>query len=210
MRRGGARRVWGQAVAGDAVERSAVYDVEASDPHEELVDRSGMSADDIAQITALMTAFGELRDAEQELSESSRRYMRLGATDMKALHYLIVCRHRDVLGTPGGIAEHLSISPAATTKLVDRLVRGGHVTRAPHPHDRRAVTISITPDTYASAMETVGRQQARRFHAAARLSPAEREVVIRFLTDTKAEISRGLDTGSEKDSGTARNGLSGS
>ncbi|GAA3850018.1 MarR family transcriptional regulator [Brevibacterium ammoniilyticum] len=173
------------------VERSAVYDVEASDPQHRLIDRSGMAEADVEQITELMTAFGQLRDAEQELSEASRRYMRLGATDMKALHYLIICRHREILGTPSGIAEHLSISPAATTKLLDRLERGGHITRAPHPRDRRAQTVSITPETYASAMETVGRQQAKRFHAAARLTRDERDVVIRFLRDTRNEIALG-------------------
>jgi hypothetical protein len=38
-------------------------------------------------------------------------------------------------------------------------------------------------------METVGRQQAKRFYAAARLTPAERDVVIRFLTDMTEEIT---------------------
>ena len=173
----------------DAVERSDVYDVDASDPSHSLIDRSGMDPAEIAQITELMTAFGELREAEDALSEASRAYMHLGTTDMKALHYLIVCRHRNILGTPRGIADHLSITPAATTKLLDRLERGGHVTRSAHPSDRRALTVSITPATYASAMETVGRAQSRRFHAAARLTSAERDVVIRFLRDTRNEIA---------------------
>ncbi len=38
-------------------------------------------------------------------------------------------------------------------------------------------------------METVGRQQAKRFYAAARLSAAERDVVIRFLLDMTEEIT---------------------
>lgn len=38
-------------------------------------------------------------------------------------------------------------------------------------------------------METVGRQQAKRFYSAARLTPAERETVIRFLTDMTEEIT---------------------
>nr|WP_137824830.1 MarR family transcriptional regulator [Brevibacterium sp. 2SA] len=173
----------------DAVERSDVYDVDASDPSHSLIDRSGMDPAEVAQITELMTAFGELREAEDALSEASRAYMHLGTTDMKALHYLIVCRHRNILGTPRGIADHLSITPAATTKLLDRLERGGHVTRSAHPSDRRALTVSITPATYASAMETVGRAQSRRFHAAARLTSAERDVVIRFLRDTRNEIA---------------------
>ena len=38
-------------------------------------------------------------------------------------------------------------------------------------------------------METVGRQHAKRVHAAARLSREERDVVIRFLDDMAAEIA---------------------
>ncbi len=37
-------------------------------------------------------------------------------------------------------------------------------------------------------MRTVGRQQAKRFLAAAKLSPPERESVIRFLDDMAQEI----------------------
>ncbi|UYO98712.1 MarR family transcriptional regulator [Microbacterium sp. M28] len=171
------------------MDNSAIYDVDSSDPRQMLVDRSGVSADDVRQITGIMKALGSLREAEQRLSEASRRFMQLNETDMRALHYLIVCTHRDVIATPGGIAQHLSISSASTTKLLDRLERGGHIVRSSHPTDRRALAITITPETHRAAMETVGRQQAKRFNAAARLTPAEREVVTRFLRDMTDEIT---------------------
>ncbi|GAA1546968.1 DNA-binding MarR family transcriptional regulator [Microbacterium ginsengiterrae] len=169
--------------------RSDIYDVNISDPRSELVDRGDMSAEDVQQISALMRALGELRDAEQKLSDASLRFMKLNQTDMRALHYLITCENSDVVVTPGAIATHLDISTASTTKLLDRLERGGHITRAPHPSDRRALAIAISPATRKSAMETVGRQHARRFTAAARLSPTERETVTRFLRDMTAEIA---------------------
>lgn len=172
-------------------ETPALYDVDASDPDGELIDRTGMSRDDVAQIGKLMTTLAALRDAEQHLSDASRRYMKLGETDMRALHYLIVCGHQGIIATPGGIAQHLDISSASTTKLLDRLERAGHIVRSPHPSDRRALTISITSETRDAAMDTVGRQQSKRFHAAARLSPDEREVVIRFLRDMTQEITLG-------------------
>lgn len=172
-----------------SIEKSAVYDVDSSDPQQKLIDRSNMSPEAVAQIGELMSAFGQLREAEEAMSEASQRYMKLNATDMKAIHYLIVCKHRDVIGTPGGIADHLGISASATTKLLDRLEHGQHLTRAPHPSDRRAQAISITPKTYTVAIETVGRQQSKRFHAAARLTSAEREVVIRFLRETRTDIT---------------------
>ncbi|CAI7636254.1 unnamed protein product [Penicillium discolor] len=143
----------------------------------------------IYDIARVMEALGGLRDAEQRLSQASRRYMQLNETDMRALHYLIVCANRSLVATPSGIAHHLGVSTAATTKLLDRLEKGGHIRRSPHPTDRRALAITITPETRHAAMETVGRQQAKRFYAAARLSAAERDVVIRFLQDMTEEIT---------------------
>jgi DNA-binding MarR family transcriptional regulator len=172
----------------DGLSHAAIYDVDASDPRSTLIDRTGVAAEDLQQISLLMGALGELREAEQRLSHASRRYMQLNDTDMRALHYLIVCANRHVIATPGGIAQHLAISTASTTKLLDRLEKGGHIHRAPHPTDRRALAITITDETREAAMQTVGRQQAKRFYAAARLTPEERNVVIRFLEDMTREI----------------------
>lgn len=179
----------GATAAPDGLRHGAIYDVESSDPRSALIDRTGVSPGDLRQIASVMEALGGLRDAELRLSQASRRYMRLNDTDMRALHYLIVCANRDLVATPSGIAHHLGISTAATTKLLDRLENGGHIQRSPHPTDRRALAITITAETRHAAMETVGRQQAKRFYAAARLSPEERDVVIRFLADMTEEIT---------------------
>lgn len=166
-----------------------LFDVESSDPDSELIDRSSLSAADIDQINALMAALARLRRAEDLLVKASNAYMKLNRTDMRTLHFLIVSEHRDALATPSAIAAHLGISTASTTKVLDRLERGGHITRESHPSDRRALVIRVTPETRSSAMSTVGRQQARRFHTAARLTPQERDVVIGFLTDMADELS---------------------
>lgn len=166
-----------------------VYALDASDPDARLVDRKDHSAQEIEQIGELMAALAQLREAEQRLSEASQQYMKLGQTDMKALHFLIVAQHTTTIATPGAIAVHLGISTASTTKLLDRLEAAGHIIRSPHPHDRRALAISITHETYEAAVETVGRQQAKRFHAASRLTSEQRDVVIAFLKDMTREIT---------------------
>ncbi|MCT9871416.1 MarR family winged helix-turn-helix transcriptional regulator [Paenarthrobacter aurescens] len=167
---------------------SGIYHLDANDPNHELVDRSGLSESDVEQISDLMAALGRLREAEQRLSDASLRYMKLNQSDMRALHYLIICANHGVIATPGAIAAQLHISTASTTKLLDRLERAGHVTRHAHPSDRRALAIAITPATHDAAMRTVGRQQAKRFLAAARLTPKERRTVKRFLDDMAQEI----------------------
>lgn len=168
---------------------SFLYDVEVNDPEEQLIKWSGQLPGDTAQITEVMTALGRLRDAEQELNEASQRYMRLGRTDMRALHYLMVAGRNDSIITPSALAAHLRISTASVTKMLDRLESAGHIQRAPHPSDRRALAITITEATREVAMNTVGRLQAKRFHAAARLTAAERRAVIKFLDDMTEEIS---------------------
>jgi DNA-binding MarR family transcriptional regulator len=57
------------------------------------------------------------------------------------------------------------------------------VRRFPHPSDRRSLAIEVTEETRRVARATVGRSHARRFDAAARLTSAEREVVIHFLDE---------------------------
>lgn len=168
---------------------SRLYDVEKNDPESLLVDRSHLSSEDIQGVTKVMAALGRLRDAERVLSEASQRYMKLGQSDMRALHFLIVGQHTNAVVTPSAIATHLGISSASTTKLLDRLEEAGHIVRSPHPSDRRALAITITDQTREAAMRTVGRLQAKRFHAAARLTPEERAVVVRFLDDMTDQIA---------------------
>ncbi len=165
-----------------------LYDVAGNDPESRLVDRAGIPSADLAEIGALMAALGALREAEDRLSEASLKYMRLGRTDMRALHFLIVTENQGGIATPGSIAAHLGITTPSTTKLLDRLERGGHITRTIHPSDRRAFAIGITPETREAAIRTVGAQHAKRFHAAARLTSTERAAVTRFLTDMTREI----------------------
>src|SRR5690554_2588228 len=173
---------------------SRLYDVESNDPESRLIDRTQMPPEELAQISEVMAALGRLRDAEQLLTEASQEYMKLGRSDMRALHYLIVARHSGTIATPSAIAAHLKISTASTTKLLDRLEAGGHIVRAPHPSDRRALAITITDKTHEAAMHTVGRLQSKRFHAAARLTPEERSLVIRFLDDMTEQIALRSET----------------
>lgn len=117
------------------------------------------------------------------------RYMRLGTTDMKTIHFLIVSGNQGHEVTPGILATHLGITTPSTTKLLDRLERGGHIARSPHPGDRRASLITVTDETREAATQTIGAQHAKRFASAARLSSAERATVTAFLRGMAADLS---------------------
>lgn len=166
-----------------------MHDPRISDRDEQLVSRAGLDDGAVDQVVRVMEALRGWHDAERRMSEASRRYMKLNATDMRALRFLIAARNQGEIVTPGALTDYLGISSASTTKLLDRLERGDHVVRAPHPSDRRALAISVTDATRIVARESVGRQHARRFAAAAALTPDEREVVIRFLDALSATES---------------------
>lgn len=159
----------------------AMHDPRLTDRDEELVVRDGMDDADVDQVVRVMQSLRGWHDAASRMSAASERYMKLNHTDMRAIRFLIAAHNQGAVATPGALAAYLGISSAATTKLLDRLERGGHLARAPHPTDRRALAITVTDHTRRDARETVGRQHARRFAVAAALTPNEREVVIRFL-----------------------------
>ena len=166
---------------------ASVHDPRALDPKQELVNTGGMSDAEVAQIVRVLDAIRGWRDAEQRIMFESRNHMQLGENDMKALRFLVLCKNQGIVATPGSVSDHLGISTAATTKLLDRLEEAGHIQRAPHPNDRRALTITITQTTHEQVRDTVGKTHARRWEAAARLTPEERELVIRFLHELADE-----------------------
>jgi DNA-binding MarR family transcriptional regulator len=159
----------------------AMHDPRVTDRDQALVSRADLTDTDVDQIVRVMESLGRWHDAAARMSAASERYMKLNHTDMRALRYLIAAHNQGIVATPGSLAGYLGISSAATTKLLDRLERAGHITRSPHPTDRRALAIAVTEHSRHDARETVGRQHARRFAAAAALPPDERETVIRFL-----------------------------
>jgi DNA-binding MarR family transcriptional regulator len=61
-------------------------------------------------------------------------------TDLRMIGTL---HHRGAL-TAGQLAASCSLSPAATTTAIQRLVRAGHVTRAVDSDDRRRAVVAVT------------------------------------------------------------------
>jgi DNA-binding MarR family transcriptional regulator len=68
--------------------------------------------------------------------------------DFDAMQHLI----QDGPLSPTDIAHRLGVTTAAATVIVDRLTAVGHVTRQPHPTDRRAVLVVPNPDSVRQAM----------------------------------------------------------
>jgi len=68
----------------------------------------------------------------------------LHRTDMHALAFLVQAYRSSDPVTPGKLGEVLNLSSPATTALLDRLDRSGHVRRERGGPDRRRVQVTVT------------------------------------------------------------------
>ncbi len=138
---------------------------------------------EIVEATRLVDALGRLREAEQHLAEASRQALGLSEQDMRALQFLVTLLGRGEVATPSMLAEHMNISPASTTKLLNRLERSRHVSRLIHPSDRRTFSIEVAPESEALTHRSGARQKGRRLLAALQLSHRDRLSITRFLEE---------------------------
>jgi DNA-binding MarR family transcriptional regulator len=116
-----------------------------------------------------------LADARQRAALARR----LGLTDSEVLAVQHLARAGEL--TPGQLGTLLQLSSGGTTGLIHRLQRAGHVSRHAHPRDRRSAVVRLTPAIAAWAAEAWAPFVAEVDALALALSPAEREVVRRFL-----------------------------
>jgi DNA-binding MarR family transcriptional regulator len=101
----------------------------------------------------------------------------VNVTDMAALEQLL--NHGPM--TPSELAEHLKVTTAAATQIVDRLERAGHVARERRASDRRKVCVVPVEASVDRAFAQLAPMLDGLDGVIARLSPAERQVIESFL-----------------------------
>ncbi|WP_434616793.1 MarR family winged helix-turn-helix transcriptional regulator [Arthrobacter sp. A5] len=107
----------------------------------------------------------------------------LHRTDMSALAFMVQSARTGQKVTPGRLGEALNLSSPATTALVARLDRAGHVTRQRSDEDRRQVRLAMT-DHARQVGSTLFSPLARHLgDALENYSAQERELAQRFLRD---------------------------
>ncbi|GAB6903201.1 MarR family winged helix-turn-helix transcriptional regulator [Kineosporia succinea] len=91
--------------------------------------------------------------------------------------------------TPRRLSEALQLSAPATSAMLDRLERLGHVERQPHPSDRRSVVVVATEHAHTVGASMFGRVGARMAPVLASRSAEELAVIASFLEDASAATS---------------------
>ena len=79
--------------------------------------------------------------------------------------------------TIGDLAAAERVQPPSMTRTVHGLFEKGLLARAPHPTDRRAVVVSLTPAADAVLAESRLRKEAWLNHQLRDLTPAERQIL---------------------------------
>jgi DNA-binding MarR family transcriptional regulator len=148
---------------------------------------------------------------EAELSRESRTYLAsyvlfnqaladhlgLHPTDVQAISLITAAPE---MLTVKQIAEVTGLTTGSATRLVDRLERGGYVTRQPDEQDRRRVLVAAVPGRMARVQAVWDDLRGGWQAMFEDLSESELEVVIRHmrraqqLSQTQMERLRGRST----------------
>ncbi|MFX0574771.1 MarR family transcriptional regulator [Nocardia nepalensis] len=128
-----------------------------------------------------------LRDLNIQLSLLNRQFgtkMALKDADWNCLD--LINRHGPL--SPGALARLAGMHPATMTGVLDRLQRGGFITRERDPEatDRRAVTVRATRDRNPELYRMLAGMNNRMDDLCDRYSEAELDLIADFLRRTAA------------------------
>ncbi|GAA4265368.1 MarR family winged helix-turn-helix transcriptional regulator [Frondihabitans peucedani] len=138
---------------------------------------------DAERSVEVLNALRRYRAAESEMRRRTRTSMKMGETDLAAIRYLLRAERNDQPISAKDLADHLGITTASTSVLINRLVKSGHLERLPHPSDRRGVLLRATGASDVEVRATLDGMHARMILLAEALSADEARVIATFLHD---------------------------
>lgn len=128
---------------------------------------------------------GVLRDwAEVFMRRSMHefaQFMRSHGLSMPQVTTMLHLYYRGHCGV-SDIADHLDVTRAAASQMVDRLVQLGWLERSEHPQDRRIKRVDLTPEGRSLVQESIKIRQEWMHDLTAILSPGEQETITTALT----------------------------
>jgi DNA-binding MarR family transcriptional regulator len=125
----------------------------------------------------------------QHVGHAFAQRHRLHPTDLQALIAVMHAEGRGDPLTPGRLGEAIGLSSGATTAVIDRLERTGHLRRTRESPDRRVVHLRYGEAGMALAVEFFGPLGRRSDEVMARFSDDELATVRRFLDGMTAALT---------------------
>lgn len=139
-------------------------------------------------VAQVLRALLDYRASEEAMRRRTGDSMRMGASDLQALRFLLKSQGEGRVVSGRDLANHLGMTSASVTALLDRLSKSGHVQRTPHPTNRRSNMITATPGSDEEVRQTLGAMHARMFDAARALGGSEAETVRSFLASLTVAV----------------------
>lgn len=141
-----------------------------------------------SQVELLIRLLHEVGEELSQLSSDMAAAAGSHPTDLHAVS--LISRHGDDPLTVGALREHIGLSPAATTALVDRLESSGHVCRVRDEHDRRRVFLHATQQAHDTATRVLQRFLDELRSALTRYDEDELAAAARVLTDVREALAK--------------------
>jgi DNA-binding MarR family transcriptional regulator len=94
---------------------------------------------------------------------------------------------------PGALARRTGLHPATMTGIIDRLERGGWITRERDPHDRRAITVRAIQTRGVEIFRLFGGMNASMTRICAGYSDNELVIIADFLRQTSEAASTAVN-----------------
>jgi DNA-binding MarR family transcriptional regulator len=108
----------------------------------------------------------------------SHRTPDLSVPQFRALLYV----NRHAGASLSDVAEHLGLTLPSVSKLIDKLVARGLITRESAADDRRRMVLTLTPDGQGALRAAAQATETRLADRLAALSPAELTTIIEAMT----------------------------
>ena len=107
---------------------------------------------------------------------------------------LLEILHREGQSRMTDLARLINVSTAATTGIVDRLVRDGYVARASDPSDRRIIKVDLTAKGSKAVKNIVDQRKQIFSKIFGVLSGDERDQYLKILRSVRDQLSdKGID-----------------
>lgn len=145
----------------------------------------------------VVRALRALTNESEAYVAAAGREAAMHRTDLSGLALVMDLAKTGEQPTPGRLSAELQLSAPATSAMLDRLERLGHVRRTPHPTDRRSVVVEMTDHAREVGAAMFGRLGAHVGPVLARRTEEELAVIAAFLEDAveaTADARRAMST----------------
>src|SRR5215203_4215477 len=138
---------------------------------------------------AIKASLRELSNQLSLLNHHVGAHVELKDVDLDCLE--LIARHGPL--TPSSLARRAGLHPATMTGILDRLERGGWVTRERDPSDRRAVVVRALRDRNGELLRLYSGMNASMDEICAGYGESELELLADFLRRTAKAGGRATD-----------------